>query len=71
MSEQEEVKRSFKVDIDVIRTHSYIIEDVNSQEEAEEVAEEWLEDGEEGTVANQEVFSVDSYPVEPEEDIVN
>jgi hypothetical protein len=65
----ESMKKSFQVDIDVIRQHTYIIDEVNSQEEAEEVARQWLADGEEGTVSNVEEFDIDSFPVE--EGIVN
>lgn len=65
----EEMKRSYKVDIDVISKHSYVVDDVNSPEEAEAVAEEWLDDGEEGNVTDSEVFSIDTYLVDNEEDI--
>jgi hypothetical protein len=58
------VKRSFQVDIDVIRQHTYIIDSVNSPEEAEDVARQWLAEGEEGTVSNVEEFDIDSFPVE-------
>jgi hypothetical protein len=71
MSEEQEVKRSFQVEIDQVRTHSFIIDDVNSQEEAELVAEEWLADGEDGEIVDEEIINVDVYPVETKEDNYN
>lgn len=69
MSEDQEVKRTFQVEIEQIKRHLFIVDDVNSQEEAEEVAEEWLNDGEEGAVIEEEITNYDSYPVDPKEDI--
>jgi hypothetical protein len=60
----ESMKKSYQVDIDVISKHTYIIDEVNSPEEAEEVAKEWLDDGEDGTISDVEVFDIDAYPIE-------
>lgn len=67
MNEQEEVKRSFHVEIEQITRHVFVVDDVNSQEEAEDVAEAWLEDGEEGAVLDQEITAIDSYPASKED----
>ena len=64
----DEMKRSYQVDIEVLSQHSFVIDEVNSPEEAEEVARQWMDDGEEGAIIDKEVFSVDAYPVENEED---
>jgi hypothetical protein len=64
MSVPKEMKRSFQVDIDIVSTHTYIIDEVNSQEEAEEVARQYLADGEEGTINDVEEYNIDSYPIE-------
>lgn len=69
MSEQEEVKRTFQVELEVVTKHLFTVDEVNSQEEAEMVAEEWLDDGEEGAVLDKEVTSVDSYPINDKEDV--
>lgn len=67
MIEQDEVKRTFHVELEEVRRHLYVIEDVNSQEEAESVAEEWLSDGEDGAIIEQEITGSDSYPVSKED----
>jgi hypothetical protein len=69
MSEDQEVKRTFQVEIEQVKRHLFVVDDVNSQEEAEDVAEEWLNDGEEGAVIEEEITSYDSYPIDPKEDI--
>jgi hypothetical protein len=65
----DEMKKSFHVTIDVIQSHHYVVDDANSPEEAEDTAQEWLDDGEEGTVDSREVWSMDTYPVENKEEI--
>lgn len=67
MTEQE-VKETYKVDIEVLRTHSYIIKDMNSQEEAEDLAREIFDDEDYGEMSSPEIYNVDSYPIDPEED---
>jgi hypothetical protein len=69
MSEDQEVKRTFQVEIERVKRHVFIVDDVNSQEEAEEVAEEWLLDGEEGAILEEEITAYDSYPIDSKEDI--
>lgn len=69
MSELEEVKRSYQVEIEVLTKHVFVVDEVNSQEEAEQVAEEWLEDGESGAVLDREITNMDSYPIDAKEDI--
>jgi hypothetical protein len=68
-TEQDEVKRSFQVEIERVRTHIFVVDEVNSPEEAEAVAEAWLSEGEEGTVLDEEILNSDSYPVENKEDL--
>jgi hypothetical protein len=63
-----EVKRTFQVEIERVQTHVFMVEDVNSREEAEAVAEEWLADGEEGTILEEDVLNIDSYLAENKED---
>lgn len=64
----DEMKRSYNVDLTVEQTHHYVVDDVNSPEEAEEVAEQWLAEGELGEVTNQDIFGIDTYPVDDEEE---
>jgi hypothetical protein len=71
MNETEEVKRDYRVAIEVVTVHEYTIPEANSHEEAEAIAEDWFADGELGNVDEQEILSVDSYPVETEEDKFN
>ncbi len=67
--QDEDVKRSFQVEVEVVTKHIFVVDDVNSQEEAEQVAEDWLEDGEEGAVLDREYTNFDSYPINPQEDL--
>lgn len=64
MSEQ--VKKTFQVNVEVTQTHQYQIE-ANSPEEAEGIAEQWLEDGEAGEVIDKEVFDIDTFEADQEE----
>jgi hypothetical protein len=63
----EQVKKSFNVEIERVTVHKFVIDDVNSPEEAELIADAWLRDGEDGAVLSDEITNVDSYPVEQEE----
>lgn len=56
-----EMKRNYKVFVDVLTTHEYEVEEVNSPEEAESIVEQWLEEGEEGVVAQREVTDMTSF----------
>ena len=67
--EDEDVKRTFQVEIERVKRHLFVVDDVNSQEEAEAVAEEWLLDGEEGEVLEEDITNFDSYPIDSKEDI--
>jgi hypothetical protein len=69
MSEQEEVKKSFQVEVERVTTHVFVIDDVNSPEEVEMVAEELLDDGEDGGITNREYINFDVYQIDPKEDI--
>jgi hypothetical protein len=69
MSEEQEVKHNYIVEIEEVITRQYVVEDVNSPEEAEQVAEDWLNDGEEGTETDSEILNIDCYPVENKEEI--
>jgi len=63
MNAEEDVKRDFQVSVEVLSIHEFIVPEVNSQEEAESVAEEWLMDGEEGIVVTKDITNIDSFPV--------
>ena len=65
MSDQ--VKKSFNVEIERVTVHKFVIDDVNTPDEAELIAEAWLTDGEEGAVIETDITNIDSYPVEQEE----
>jgi len=67
MGQEDDIKRTFQVEIEQVTRHLYVIDDVNSQEEAESVAEEWLDDGEEGAVIEREITNIDSYPAGKED----
>ena len=67
--EDEDVKRTFQVEIERVKRHLFVVDDVNSQEEAETVAEEWLLDGEEGEVLEEDITNFDSYPIDSKEGI--
>ena len=69
MSEDQEVKRSYQVEVEVITKHLFDIDDVNSPEEAEQMAEDLLEDGDLGSILDKEYINFDSYPVHSKEDI--
>lgn len=69
MNEQDEVRRTYTVEMDVLTKHTFVVEDVNSPEEAEAVAEEWLDEGEAGDISDKEVFSCDAYPIDNKEDL--
>lgn len=68
MSEQEEVKRTYIVEVEEVRVHQFIVDEANSPEEAEGIAEEWLEDGEDGVILDKEFVNFDSYPIQNKED---
>lgn len=69
MSVEQEVKQSFQVEVERVTKHIFVVDEVNSQEEAEEVVSAWMDDGEEGAVYDSEITNVDSYPINPKEDI--
>jgi hypothetical protein len=64
MSESEEVKQTFQVEIEVVTKHVFVIDDVNSPEEAEQMAEDLLLDGEQGAVVDRENVNIDVFPIE-------
>lgn len=66
-----EMKRSYQVEIEVLTTHSYIVDEVHSPEEAEETAQQWMEEGEMGEMGDRDIYNVDSYPLDEEEEEVN
>jgi len=49
------MKRDYKVSITVTSTHEYHIPECNSPEEAEDIAEAYFADGEEGEVESTDV----------------
>lgn len=59
-------KSNYTVFIDVLTTHQFEVGDANSPEEATMIAEEWLQDGEEGTVTESEVIESNSFTTEEE-----
>jgi hypothetical protein len=69
MNDTEEVKRTYQVELEVVKRHLFVVDDVNSPEEAENMAEEWFEDGEEGAVLETEITASDAYPINPQEDV--
>lgn len=68
-TEADEVRKSFQVEIERVKKHVFVIDDVNSSEEAEQVAEELLLEGEEGAVVDIENINIDSFVINPKEDI--
>lgn len=62
--------QNYKVIIDEVVSHEYTIE-ANSPEEAESIAESYLDDGEEGAVDNREIFSIDSFEDEAANQYLN
>jgi hypothetical protein len=60
----EEVKKSFQVEVEVVTKHVFVIDDVNSPEEAEMVAEDLLTEGEDGAILDKETINIDSFPIE-------
>ena len=64
----EEMKRSFQVEIEALTTHSYTVDEAHSPEEAEEIAQTWLEEGELGEMGDRDIYNIDSYPLEDEEE---
>lgn len=67
MLSTEEVKRSFQVELEVVRRHVFVVEDANSPDEAEMIAEQLLDEGEEGAILEEEITNVDSFPVSKED----
>ena len=63
----EAVKKTYQVEIEEVRTHLYIIDEANTQDEAEATAEEWLGEGIDGAIIDTEVLNVDSYPANKED----
>jgi hypothetical protein len=62
--------RPFAVTATVTREVSFLV-DARDAEEAQRIAEEWIEDGETGTVNSQEIEMEDCYPadgLEPSEE---
>lgn len=64
----EGMKRTYKVVMEVIKTHEFEVEDVNSPEEAIEIAEQYIADGEEGSISDTEIFETDAYPLDEEDE---
>jgi hypothetical protein len=52
-------KKSFKVSFDVMSTHTFVVPDCNTAEEAESIAEDWFADGEEGVIEDTDISNVD------------
>jgi hypothetical protein len=71
MNDEQEVKKTYKVVVDLVTTHEFEVDEVNSPEEAEDVVSQWLDEGEMGSITGQETLGFDSYPVEKEEDKFN
>jgi hypothetical protein len=65
---KDEMKQDYQVYIEVVQTHEFVVPDANSPEEAESIAEQWLEDGDQGTVTDRDIYEIDSYPVPSEEE---
>lgn len=59
----------FLVEVVVQSTHSYVVE-ANYAEEAEGVAQDWLEEGDEGQVTDKEIVSVSAIPADSAEVLV-
>lgn len=64
MSEQDEVKRDYIVEIEVLTHRTLHIEACNTPEEAEAIAEEMVLENNEGS----EITNIDSYPAESQEE---
>lgn len=64
----DDVKRDYIVNLEVLSNHTFYIEGCNSPDEAENIAEQLLLDGEEGTLDSREVTSADSFPAEKKDD---
>lgn len=65
MSEQEEVKRDYIVELELLTHRTFHIEACNTREEAEAIAEELaLEDAKGDT----DITNIDSYPAESQEE---
>ena len=62
-------KKTYQVEIQVLDTYSFTVEDVNSPDEAEEVAQQLLGDSEEAEQVAREIYSIDCYPIDSKEDI--
>ena len=54
------MKRDYKVSIVVTSTHEYHIPECNSPEEAEDIAESYFADGEEGEVAETDIEMIEA-----------
>jgi len=59
--------KSYIVEVTECVTHAYSV-DATSPEAAESIAEEWLDDGEEGNIMDREVVSTEVIEEEEEED---
>lgn len=53
------MKKDYKVTFTVVSTHSYTVQDCNSPEEAESIAETYFADGEDGTIEEQDIQETD------------
>jgi hypothetical protein len=60
------MKQDFVVVISTETDHTYRIEECNTLEEAESIAEQMLSEGEEGSIEVVDSYVVDSFPVEGE-----
>ena len=64
----QDMKSSYIVEIEETITHRYEVDDANSPEEAEAIAEDWLNDGEEGLETDSSILNIDSYPNDSKEE---
>lgn len=57
------MRQEFCVNVTQTKTHAFRVE-ANSPEEAAQIAEQYLEDGEEGTIVESSLEDTDAYPCE-------
>jgi len=62
------MKRPYKVCITEIVVHEYEIDEAVSPEQAEDIALQWLEDGEEGNILSTDIDTTDVVPDEEDEE---
>lgn len=61
------MKSAYRVVMEVQETHEFTVDEANSPEEAQSIAEEWFKDGEDGEVISVDIYDTDVFPV-PQED---